>query len=124
MEETLQCSLFAGQGGDSAQVFPDFDELRGMVLFSLWWVFQLEQRNTRSEFAKLVGDGVPKPHAIVGPRVLSMEKAWGGFYKPFQSWDVYQESRPLKESQKDKPKETNKQTDLPSRQETLSKQYA
>lgn len=44
MEGTLQRSLFAGQCGDSAQVFSDFDELRGVVLISLWWVFQLEQR--------------------------------------------------------------------------------
>lgn len=43
MEGTLQCSLLRG---DSAQVFPDFDELRGVVLFSLWWVFQLEERDT------------------------------------------------------------------------------
>lgn len=42
-EGTLQSSLFAGQRGDSAQVFPDFDELRGVVLFSLRWVFQLVQ---------------------------------------------------------------------------------
>lgn len=55
MEETLQCSLFAGQGGDSAQVFPDFDELRGMVLFSLWWVFQLVQSLLPSQQLLLEG---------------------------------------------------------------------
>lgn len=53
MEVTLQCSLLRG---DSAQVFPDFDELRGVVLFSLWWVFQLEERDTGA-FRRAGGGG-------------------------------------------------------------------
>lgn len=53
MEGTLQCSLLRG---DSAQVFPDFDELRGVVLFSLWWVFQLEERDTGAFERAGVGD--------------------------------------------------------------------
>lgn len=55
MEVTLQCSLLRG---DSAQVFPDFDELRGVVLFSLWWVFQLEERDTGA-FRRAGGGGAP-----------------------------------------------------------------
>lgn len=105
MERVLQCSLLDGQCGDSAKVFPDFDELRGVVLVSLWWVFQLEWRNTRSEFGRVGSRGggrvsILKSHGV-GPRVLSMGKAWGGFYKPPQSWGMYQASRHLKESHKD-----------------------
>lgn len=56
----------------------------------------------RSEFAKLVrGLGLLFSKAMVGPRVLSMEKALGGFYESSQSWEVHQESRHLKESHKD-----------------------
>lgn len=56
MEGTLQCSLLRG---DSAQVFPDFDELRGVVLFSLWWVFQLVQSLLPSQ--QLLPEGALKP---------------------------------------------------------------
>lgn len=42
----LKRSLFTGQGGDSPQVFPDFNKFGGMVLFLFWWFFQLKERET------------------------------------------------------------------------------
>jgi hypothetical protein len=42
-QPALQCSLFTGQSSDSAQIFPDFDKLRGVVLFLFWGFFQLKE---------------------------------------------------------------------------------
>ena len=43
-EPALQRPLCTGQSGDSPQVFPDFNEFRGMVLFLFWWFLQLKER--------------------------------------------------------------------------------
>lgn len=113
-EGTLQSSLFAGQRGDSAQVFPDFDELRGVVLFSVRWVFQLEERDTRGEFGRAGcrqwGGGFLFSKAVV----LGQESCqWGsrspvrlGFTNHPKVAGVYQESRHRKESSRLTRKET------------------
>lgn len=43
-QPALQHPLFTRQRGDSPQVFPDFNEFRGMVLFLFRWFFQLKER--------------------------------------------------------------------------------
>lgn len=43
-QPALQHSVFTGQRGNSPQVFPDFNEFRGVVLFLFWWFFQLKDR--------------------------------------------------------------------------------
>lgn len=43
-QPALQHPLFTWQHGDPPQVFPDFNEFRGMVLFLFWWLFQLKER--------------------------------------------------------------------------------
>lgn len=44
LEPALQRPLPTGKSGDSPQVFPDFNKLRGMVLFLFWWFLQLKER--------------------------------------------------------------------------------
>lgn len=43
-QPALQHPLFTWQHGDPPQVFPDFNEFRGVVLFLFWWLFQLKER--------------------------------------------------------------------------------
>lgn len=43
-QPALQHSLFTGRWRDSPQVFPDFNEFGGVVLFLFWWFFQLKER--------------------------------------------------------------------------------